>query len=297
MAAEPSSITPWAAPATREATPWPLQLLRRFYAQAYLDFMWMTRDIRFFCICAFGDTVSALSRVMAVFLLAERFDGIGSWSHEQILFMLGYATLVNGLLDMFFGYNILGISRRLGRGQLDHSLLQPQPLWMTLLTEGFTPVIGLFPVATGVAIVGWVLSGTTGIPGNPLWWASFGLQLVASCLVVVSFSFLWGTLAFWSPVGAEEISSRVNRMARQLTVFPLDSLSPWLTQVALLALPLGFVVWYPSRALLGLPGASVWHAPLFATGIALVATFVFSRGLRHYERTGSQRYRIFGHRR
>jgi len=297
MAAEPSRAVPWQGPARSPATPWPLQLLRRFYVQAYLDFMFMTRDIRFFCVCAVSDVVGSLSRVMAVFLLAERFDGIGQWGHEQILFMLGYATLVNGLLDMFFGYNILGISRRLGRGQLDHSLVQPQPLWMTLLTEGFTPVIGLFPVVAGIAVVAWALSGPLDVAAAPLWWACFALQLVASCLVVVSFSFLWGTLAFWSPVGAEEISSRVNRVARQLTVFPLDSLSPWLTQVALLALPLGFVVWYPSRVLLGLPGASPWHAPLFAGALSLLTAFIFSRGLRHHERTGSQRYRDFGHRR
>ncbi|MFC1526713.1 ABC-2 family transporter protein [Candidatus Latescibacterota bacterium] len=297
MAADSHSISPWDGGATGRATGWPLLLLRRFYVQAYLDFMFMTRDIRFFCICAISDVVGSLSRVMAVFLLAERFDGIGVWSREQILFMLGYATLVNGLLDMFFGYNILGISRRLGRGQLDHSLVQPQPLWMTLLTEGFTPVIGFFPVAAGVAIVGWVMSGPAGIHADVVWWITFGVELVASCLIVVSFSFLWGTLAFWSPVGAEEISSRVNRMARQLTVFPLDSLSPWLTQVALLALPLGFVVWYPSRALLGLAGASPWHAPLFAIVLFLVTTLVFSWGLRHYERTGSQRYLLFGHRR
>ncbi|HJP32530.1 MAG TPA: ABC-2 family transporter protein [Candidatus Latescibacteria bacterium] len=295
MAAD-APITPWDGESSGAATHWPVQLLRRFYVQAYLDLMFMTRDIRFFLICALSDVVGTLSRVAAVFLLAERFDGIGIWSHEQILFMLGYATLVNGLLDMFFGYNILGISRRLGRGQLDHSLVQPQPLWMTLLTEGFTPVIGLFPVLAGVAITGWAMAGVA-FPADPLWWVYFITQLVSSCLIVVSFSFLWGTLAFWSPVGAEEISSRVNRMARQLTVFPLDSLSPWLTQVALLTLPLGFVVWYPSRVLLGLPGASPWSAPAFAAGILLSTAFVFSRGLRHHERTGSQRYVPFGHRR
>ena len=90
--------------------------------QAYLDFMWMTRDFKFFLINVVSDLVLSLSGVMAVFFLAERFAGIGAWSRDQILFMLGYAALVQGLLEMFFRYNVLAISRRIGRGQLDHTL-------------------------------------------------------------------------------------------------------------------------------------------------------------------------------
>ena len=119
-----------------------VQVIRRWRVQAYLDFMWMTRDFKFFLINVVSDIVLSLSGVMAVFLLAERFAGIGAWSRDQILFMLGYAALVQGLLEMFFRYNVLAISRRIGRGQLDHTLVQPQPLWMALLTEGFIPFSG-----------------------------------------------------------------------------------------------------------------------------------------------------------
>lgn len=272
------------------------QFVRRLYAQAYLDFMFMTRDIGFFTICMMGDLIRSLSGAVAVFLLAERFDGIGVWNRDQVLFMLGYATLAGGLLDMFFGYNILHISRRLGRGQLDHTLIQPQPLWLALCTEGFTPFIGLFPVLAGLGITTWAIHVMDLAPGA-LWYGMFAIQLAASCAVVVCFSFLWGSLAFWSPVGAEEISSRVVRLAYQLKMFPLDGLSAWLTGVALFALPLGFVAWYPSRVLLGLPGVAAWTGPLFASVLLAFTLFVFRLGLRQYEHTGSQRYLLFGHRR
>jgi ABC-2 type transport system permease protein len=296
MVGDDTHIIPWDGGASHVPTRWPVQLLRRLYVQAYLDFMFMTRDITFFLISMLGDVVRSLSGAIAVFLLAERFGGIGTWNREQIIFMLGYATLSGGLLDMFFGYNILHISRRLGRGQLDHTLVQPQPLWMALLTEGFTPFIGFFPVVAGGAITIWALTAI-GLPTEPMWWVLFAVQLLASCTVVLAFSFLWGSMAFWSPVGAEEISSRVVRLAHQLKMFPLDGLSPWLTGVALTTVPLGFVAWYPSRVLLGLPDAATWHAPLFAAVLLLLTVFVFHRGLRQYERTGSQRYLLFGHRR
>lgn len=295
MAADRPPFDAWDGGAVRATTAWPVQLFRRLHIQAYLDFMSMTRDVRFFCVNMISDVVRSLSGVMAVFLLAERFDGIGTWDREQIVFMLGYGALVGGMLDMFFGYNVLAISRRLGRGQLDHSLVQPQPLWMTMLTEGFMPFIGLFPVAAGAAIVGWSLQHID-VTLDPLWWVLFAVQLLASCTVVLAFSFLWGSLAFWSPVGAEEISSRVMRMSHQLKMFPLDGLSPWLVQVLLIAVPVGFVAWHPSRVLLGMPGATPWHGPVFAASLALVTAFVFRRGLEQYERTGSQRYLPFGHR-
>ena len=73
-----------------------VQIIRRWRVQAYLDFMWMTRDFKFFLINVVSDFILSLSGVMAVFLLAERFAGIGAWSQDQILFMLGYAALVRG---------------------------------------------------------------------------------------------------------------------------------------------------------------------------------------------------------
>ena len=132
-----------------------VQVIRRWRVQAYLDFMWMTRDFKFFLINVVSDIVLSLSGVMAVFLLAERFAGIGAWSRDQILFMLGYAALVQGLLEMFFRYNVLAISRRIGRGQLDHTLVQPQPLWMALLTEGFIPFSGCWGAIVGLGISAW----------------------------------------------------------------------------------------------------------------------------------------------
>ena len=132
-------------------------LLARWRAQARLDFMWMTRDFRFFVINVVSDIVLNLAGVTAVFLLAERFGGIGPWSRDQILFMLGYAALVRGILEVGFGYNVLAISRRIGRGQLDHTLVQPQPLWMALATEGFMPFSGLWQLLTGIGITAWAI--------------------------------------------------------------------------------------------------------------------------------------------
>ena len=125
-----------------------------------------------------------------------------------ILFMLGYALLVRGLIDILFAYNVGFISRRIGRGQLDHMLIQPQPIWMALLTEGFTPFSGsgmLLP-GLGLLLLGRARPAGRCAHARPGWrcWCS---TWSASAAVVLAFNYCWGSLAFWAPRAAEEINS------------------------------------------------------------------------------------------
>ena len=270
-------------------------LFARWRVQAYLDFMWMTRDFRFFLINIISDIILNLAGVTAVFLLAERFEGIGLWSRDQIVFMLGYAALIRGFLDVGFSYNVLQISRRIGRGQMDHTLVQPQPVWMGLLTEGFMPFSGSWSLLTGIGIWTWAIFQIDAV-FSLYWWLMFFCNLVSSCAIVLSFSFAWGSLAFWAPVAAEEISSRAVNFMFQLKSFPLDGLSSYVLASMLTVLPVGFVAWYPCRQLLGIAPANLWHTPLVAVVLSLIAWILFKKGMQHYEQTGSQRYLGFGHR-
>src|SRR5205814_6110009 len=114
----------------------------------------------------------------------QRFDGIGAWSKPQVLFLLGYALLVRGIIGTLFNYNLAFISRRIGRGQLDHLLIQPQPLWMALITEGFAPVSGtgmLLPAALLLAFASRDLNLQN---VSPAWYALFCVDLIASIAIV-----------------------------------------------------------------------------------------------------------------
>ncbi len=233
----------------------------------------------------------------STYLLAARFDGIGSWSRDQVLFLLGYSLLVRGLVESLFGANVAHISRRIGRGQLDHLLLQPQPLWMSLLTEGFAPFTGPGMVIAGGALL---LAGLARFASEPtLGWALLlALNLAASVAVVIGFSFMWGSLAFWAPRSAEEINSSTTRLMDQLRSFPLDGLGVGLLGGLLSVVPVGFVAWFPSRALLGLAGdpLHVLATPAFALAFGILAASAFYRGMKQYGRSGSSRYLSLGHR-
>jgi ABC-2 type transport system permease protein len=130
------------------------------------------------------------------------------------------------------------------------------------------------------------------------WLALCVCNLLASAAVLLSVSFFWGSLAFFAPRAAEEINTPLVRMFDHVKLFPLDGLSGTLLNGLLTVVPVGFVAWYPCRALLG--HAPVWYAvwttPLAAVLCALLAVAMFRRGMHYYESIGSSRYRDMGHR-
>lgn len=273
-----------------------IRLLRLWRLYAYMDFQLLTRSLTLFMTWYITDAIINFSSIAAILLIAARFDGIGAWSSTQLIFMLGYATLVNGVLDTLFGYNVLFISRRVGRGQLDHTLIQPQPLWMALLTEGFSPIEGSGTVLIGLALLTWSLLKLQ-FPISFGWLALLLINLSSSVAVVLAFSFTVGSLAFWAPRAAEEISTPLIRMFYHLKQFPFDGMGALVLGFVTL-IPIGFMAWYPSRYLLGLdpsPIASI-ATPLVALAAMALARVMFLKGMQHYARTGSARYHALGHR-
>jgi ABC-2 type transport system permease protein len=273
------------------------QLFRLWRIYAWLDFMWVTRSFRYFIVYYVADALINVATISAMLLLAERFGGIGAWSKWQIVFMLGYGLLTTSLLDTFFGYNVRFISRRLGRGQFDHTLIQPQPVWMALLTDGFNPFGTSSSVVAGLAMLVWS-AGHISLKVSPEWWALFALNVLSSGAIMLAVNFVWGSLAFWAPRATEEITTSIVRMFDQLKAFPLEGLGGLLLGAMLTAMPVGLVAWYPSRFLLGLDAtpAGGFVTAIAALAAGVLAALIFTKGMRHYERTGSQRYRAMGHR-
>jgi ABC-2 type transport system permease protein len=262
-----------------------------------MDVLWITRDLKTFLCWTVSDTIFNIGGLLGMLLLAERFAGIGAWTKLQVLFLLSYAAVSGGLVDTFFNYNVAFISRRIGRGQLDHVLIQPQPIWMALLTEGFCPVSGAAVMIPGMILMAWTLPRLQ-LHTDTGWFALLFINMAGSAAILMGFQYLWGSLAFLAPRGAEEINSSTSRLLRQLKPYPLDGLGAGLTASLLSALPVGFLGWFPARALLGLDPRplSLWITPIAGIGFLLIGFGVFERGLLFYGRTGSQRYVRSGHR-
>jgi ABC-2 type transport system permease protein len=235
--------------------------------------------------------------MLAPVLVAVRFGHIGSWPAPAVVFMLGYGAVVESVLDAM-GDNFWVISTRIGRGQLDHYLVQPQPLWRILLTEGFAP-FSFWPVLTlGLITMAWS-AHVLAVPVHAMWAAVLAINLVASMTVQTAFIYAWGSVAFWAPRSAEQISAAAGGLLNEVN-FPLDSVPRALRIVLVTIIPSGLLSWLPTRSLLHIGGAApldVWLTPMAAIALGALALAIFRVGLHSYRQTGSRRYSDIGHRR
>lgn len=270
--------------------------LLRLYAR--MDAAWLLHDTRNCVLAVLSDLVSAVASVSSVFLLSERFAGVGALSSDEILLMLGCATAVSGLFQLFFGGGNAGyISRRVGRGQLDHMLIQPLSLPMQLMTEGFLPVSGNSGFLCGAAVVAFAAMRLN-IAASAGWVLLLLFYLVCGVAMVLGFSFLAGSAAFYRPKAGEELSSVIIDALFSLSIYPLAGLPALVRYALLTALPAGALAWLPACVLLNkTEGGLLPLLPALVAAVLCGAAYIFfSKGLKHYAKVGSSRYRSMGHR-
>ena len=266
---------------------------------AHMDGAWFLRDTRMMLLAVVSDWIANLSSVFGIFLLAWQFDGIGNLTRYEVLFMLGFITLTSGIYEMsYMNSNAGHISRRIGRGQLDHMLIQPVPLWMQLLTEGFIPVSGNSSLISGTVILS-VAVYQIGLNVTPVWVLHLVVQLFSSVFLWLGLSYAFGSAAFYAPVAAEEISSDVFIMRWQLGRYPLSGMPKPVQWLLCSFLPGGLIGWFPASALVGKTPLGLPELfPLYITAVVwIVALLLFRKGWLYYVQAGINRYSAFGHRR
>ena len=242
------------------------QILRLYALYGRMDWNFLMRDKRMGFVTYFCEWMYTISSVTGIALLAVRFDGIGGLNADEILWLLGFFMTADGATYAALGgYNVLHISRRVGRGQVDHMLIQPVPLWMQLLTEGFMPFTGSssFIVGLGMVIAATIRLGLSVTPG---WLLTLVLYMLARMAVAAGCSFIAGTAAFYKPVACEELSSVVLDTLTTAGQYPLVSLPDWLIGIFSTFLPVSLMAWLPGMILLQKINAPLAMAWPFAAG-------------------------------
>ena len=70
---------------------------------ARMELHWLLQDKATVLLVVITETLSNLSGMAGVLLLAIRFGGVGGLTANEILFMLGFYELADGLCWMLFG--------------------------------------------------------------------------------------------------------------------------------------------------------------------------------------------------
>jgi ABC-2 type transport system permease protein len=260
-----------------------------------MDLASLMRDTKFTIIAIFSDICADVSAVSGIFLLAWRFGGIGGLDKYEVLFMLAYGGVVNGLIQIFDRGNASFPSRIIGRGQWEHMFIMPLPY-------GVQMFVGLFPFTCSGAFFSNVAIMCVAVAhlgaALPWWWI---LVLVAnipvSITIVVGLSYLVSSLAFYAPVQCEEISSAVRYSVEETATYPLSGMPVYMQIPLLTIFPAGLVAWLPTLIILGKAPALANAYPLvFALLITLAAAHFFRKGFRYYVKRGINRYVAGGHR-
>lgn len=177
-------------------------------------------------------------------------------------------------------------------------MIQPLPLPIQLITEGFIPVSGSSNILSGAVIMG-VAVKNMGLQPNLVWFGLLLLHLLTTILILLSLSYLFSSAAFYAPVQAEEISSYVLDSTGILSTYPLSGMTLAIQLPLITVIPTGLLGWFPALALLGKPPLAFpsFYPMLVAALLYILAHTAFTKGLKHYVKTGTNRYSAVGHRR
>ena len=274
------------------------RIINLFGIAAKMDLLWLLRDTRYALSAITADTITNLSVISGVWLIAVRFGGIGSMSADEVLFMMSYSTIITGLFFLFGAGNNIHISRIIGRGQLEHLFMQPNSLKVQLFTSGFVPFTGSSNFIIGCILLA-ISINRLQLQITALWIAKLLFHLTVTMVIIVARAYFVSSAAFYAPVEAEEIASTAIDGTWQLSTFPLSGMPVYIQVSLLTILPEGFMAWYPSLCLLGRPplGLTDFYPLAYALVLSLAANYIFRKGLNHYVTKGSNRYVPYGFRR
>ncbi len=274
--------------------------LSLFAISAKMDLFWLLFDWRLSLMVILTDIFINIASVTHVFVLAWRFGGVGGMSLWEVLFMLGYVTCVTGVYQLFCAGNNTGhISRVIGRGQVDHMMIQPLPVFAQLAAGGFSPFSGSQNLITGIGIIVWA-SREMGLRVGALFIAGIAAYLFVSLAIIIGLSYMFSSLAFRWQVAFEEVSTLIiDDLTGMLGNFPLSGMPLPIQWALVTVIPAGLLGWFPACALLGKTplGLSALYPLLVAIIIWTLAAAFFKLGWRYYVRNGSNRYFDGGFRR
>jgi ABC-2 type transport system permease protein len=265
---------------------------------AKMDLVWLLRDTKYALAIIASDIISNISVISGVYLIAIRFGGIGGMSVDEVLFMMGYSTIITGIFILFGSGNNIHISRIIGRGQLEHLFIQPNSLKLQLITSGFGPFTGSSNLIIGFILL--IISINQLKLQITIWWVvMLFIYLTATMVTIVARAYFVSTAAFYAPVAAEEIATTAIEGTWQLSTFPLSGMPAFIQVPLITILPEGLMAWFPSLCLLGRPPLNLteYYPLAYALILALAANYIFRKGMNYYVTKGSNRYVPYGFRR
>jgi len=223
-----------------------------------------------------------LAFIGAVF---SRVPALNGWRFEEVVLVYALSNLASGCGPLFFD-GVWRLSWMLNKGELDYALVRPFPVVLQV-SSGMIGLHGIGDVIGAVAMLAWALSRLD-VHWSPVT-AAVGLVLVASGIALkLAINLAANSASFWL-AGPHSLFAVAVHNVTGLAQYPVSIYGVGLRVLLSGVLPVAFVSFLPAAWLLDRGGYG-WLgllAPLVAAYCVGVSLFVFRRGLRRYESTGS----------
>ncbi len=245
---------------------------------------WIEHRVDFF-LHIFPSTFGILTTLLGVFVIFNNIETIIGWDKYEIILITGVYYLVVGLYFPMFIQTLSRIGELVNRGGLDFVLLKPVS---SLFTVSFFSGVSYaeLPRLLGAFIVIPIAIIKLGLLISWARWLGFALMIISAVVLAYSIWTLVMTTSFW--LGRIHGFHEVPLSLFRINKYPLDIFNKGLRILFLAILPIGFMVYVPTKFLLGDLGWEWVLLSLLLSSIFLFSTIKFwDFGLKAYSSASS----------
>jgi ABC-2 type transport system permease protein len=242
-----------------------------------------------FALFTAGQFVVTFVDFLVVLVIFEQVPQLDGWRVEEVAFLYATASTSFHLADVFVS-QVEMLPVRIRAGTFDQLLIRPLSTLVQLCADEFAlrrlgklvQAVGVLAVVLPLVDVDWTAGRVAMVP----------VMVVAGFAIFGSVWVALSTICFWT-TESREVVNTFTYGGNFLVQYPLTVYSAWLRRLLAIAVPLGFVNYFPALYVLGrddlfgAPGFVRFLSPLVAVGTVAVARWAWQHGVRHYRSTGS----------
>lgn len=217
--------------------------------------------------------------LVPLYVLFSIRDGVHGWSAEEMLVVVGFFTMLKGVLASVIQPSLTQAVEHIRKGTLDFLLLKPADSQFLLSTSKLD-LAHLADVLAGLAIIGWALAH---LPGRvTLLGAAYAIVLLACALAILYAIWILVVSLAFRVVKIDNMNYLIVSLF-EAARWPASIFRGALALFFTFVIPLALLTTYPALALLG--KADLSHlATAIGVAIALITASrsVWKRAIRSY---------------
>lgn len=242
-----------------------------------------------FWLTVVGQALLTFTDFLMIAVLFTHLRALEGWSLAEIAVLYGVSSITVRLGDMFLG-QVEQVPVYIRTGSFDTYLVRPLgSLFQVVTGEFYAHQLG--GLVQGGAVLAVALS-RAGIDWTPWRAALLPVAIMSGFAIFGAIFVVSNAIAFWL-IDSREMANAFTYGGGMFAEYPLGVFGAWMRRMFVYVVPIGFVSYFPTLAILGrddplgFPNVFRFASPVAAAVSCSVAAWVWRTAVRHYRSTGS----------